>query len=62
MENQEQLREEIRNFRAKTELPYSFIAKKINMKKQSFYNFMSGSRRLSEEKQKLLKEELRRLS
>lgn len=58
----EKLREEIKEFKAKTGLPYSFLSKKIFMKKQSFYNFMGGTKGLSEEKQKLLKEQIRRFS
>lgn len=60
MEENEKLREQAKDFKTRTDLPYSFLAKQMGMKKQSFYNFISGAKGLSQEKQSLLKETLRR--
>lgn len=62
MEELEQLKEKVKEFKRKTGLPYSFLARKINMNKQSFYNFMGGARGISEEKKELLKKQMERFS
>jgi len=60
MEELELLREEIRQFKIRTGLSYAFLAKRISMRKESFYNFMCGAKGLSEEKKKLILEQMRR--
>lgn len=60
MEELDKLREEIRQFKIRTGLSYAFLSKKIFMRKESFYNFMCGTKGLSEEKKKLVLEQMRR--
>lgn len=60
MEENEKLREQAKEFKTRTALPYSFLAKQMGMKNQSFHNFIGGAKGLSQEKQSLLKETLRR--
>jgi len=59
MEN-EKLREKVKEINKQDNVSFKYFAKKIGLKNNSFYNFLSGSKGLSLEKQELLKKELRR--
>lgn len=60
MEEEEKLRESVKAFKVKSGLPYSFLARQIGLKKQSFYNYIGGAKGLSKKRQRLLKEKIRR--
>lgn len=60
MENQK-LRELVKQISEQKGINLNYFAKQIGFKNvNSFHNFLCGSKGLSEEKQKLLKEEIRR--
>lgn len=59
--DQEKLRKETKQLKEQTKINLNYIANQIGLKDSSFYNFLCGSKGLSEEKQELLKQELRRL-
>ena len=59
---QEIIRKKLKEIKEEQGITYNYFATKIGMTKGSFYNFISGSRELSEEKQRLLKNERRRLN
>lgn len=48
------LREKVRRAKEIKDISFSYFAKEIGIKRQSFYNFMTGTKGLSEEKQKRL--------
>lgn len=60
MEDLDYLREKVKEFRKQKGLPYSFLAREIGIKKQSFYNFMGGAKGLSQEKKEELEKTIRR--
>ncbi len=59
MEN-EKLRTEVKEINKQDNVSFKYFAKKIGLKNNSFYNFLSGAKGISVEKQELLKKELRR--
>lgn len=59
MEN-EKLRKEVKELNKQNNVSFKYFAQKIGLKNNSFYNFLSGAKGLSVEKQELLKRELRR--
>lgn len=57
---QDKLREKTRQIRKEKGINFTYFAKQIGLKNSSFYNFLCGSKELSNQKQESLKEELRR--
>lgn len=59
MEN-EKLRTEVKEINKQNNVSFKYFAQKIGLKNNSFYNFLSGAKGLSAQKQELLKKEIRR--
>lgn len=59
--NQDYLREEIRKLKKEYSIPFCYISTKLNMQKNSFYNFMDKQKNLSSEKEKKALEIIERL-
>lgn len=53
--NQDYLRDEVRKLKKDFNIPFCYFSKKLNMHKNSFYNFMDKQRKLSREKEQKLK-------
>ncbi len=54
------IRTELQQIKEEQGINFNYFAKQIGLKEGSFYNFTSGNKRLSEEKIKLLKNEIKR--
>lgn len=59
--DQDYLREEIRKLKKDYSIPFCYISTKLNMQKNSFYNFMDKQKNLSSEKEKKALEIIERL-
>lgn len=58
---QDYLREEIRKLKKEFSIPFCYLSSKLNMNKNSFYNFMDRQKNLSKEKELKVKEIIERL-
>lgn len=59
--NQDYLREEVRKLKKDFSIPFCYLSNKLNMNKNSFYNFMDKQKNLSSEKEQKLKQIIQRL-
>ena len=59
--NQDKLRIEVKNQKKNNSIQYTYFSSKLNMNKNSFYNFMNNKSNLSEDKEEKLESILRRL-
>lgn len=55
------LREKIKELRKTKKINYTYFSEKLKMNKHSFYNFMCGTRNLSQEKLTKLETIIRRI-
>lgn len=56
------IRKKLKEIKEEQGITYNYFATQIGMTRGSFYNFISGSRGLSEEKQRLLESQIRRFN
>ncbi len=55
------IREKVKELKDKYNVNYIYFSKQLKMHQNSFYNFMSGTRELSEEKEEKLNQIVERL-